>query len=255
MDNNKTQIPLPKEITDLIANPATYEQIELMGNKFALNRVETGLLAQVIGSLLTGEIKPNEFVASIVDYLAVPQEKAMLIAQDINRDIFNSVKDALKQLHSVEENKTPEIKSTPASLATPQLVSAVSEVTPEQTLAPKETVVTKIFEPAQSRPVVMSTPAPVIPAKTTEEAKPIIPFGAIPATPETKTDSNNLESKLGGAFTIKKEVMYTAQNTPTPIMSPNVPTTPKLQPAVPLPQAEAVAPQAKTLDPYRELPA
>lgn len=234
MDNTTTNM-IPKELSDLIANPATFETVEKIGVKFGLNRVEIGLLAQVTGSLLVGEISPNQFIATLVDYLTVPQEKAMLIAQEINRDIFNSVKEALKQLHNVAQEKGAE---KPAA--------AVS--TPQQAVAAPKTV-------AAQKPSTQNTPIPEAQPKIAVGLKPSVPFGAIPEAAAGKTESNNLESKLGGAFTIKKDVMFTAPSAPASPLQPAASPASVNKPSAPLPQAAITAPsQAKTLDPYRELP-
>lgn len=91
---------LPVEIRELLEAPETYDRLSLVGKKYSLTKVETGLLSQVTTAVLVGLLKPNLFVPAIIDYLSVTRETAVLIAQDINRDIFNSVKAALTEVHS-----------------------------------------------------------------------------------------------------------------------------------------------------------
>lgn len=98
---------LPAALHQTLSEEATYEAIARIAKWHQLSRVETGLLAQVTGSLMLGLIKPTEYVASIMDYLSLPHDKASFIAQDINRNVFNQVKDALKEAHAVGTQKSP----------------------------------------------------------------------------------------------------------------------------------------------------
>lgn len=82
-------------LRDTLSDPETYEKIAMVGKRYDLTRVEVGLLAQITGALMTGFLKPNEFVASVMDYLTVPRDTAILITQELNREIFNDVKEYL----------------------------------------------------------------------------------------------------------------------------------------------------------------
>lgn len=91
---------LPQEIRDLLASPATLETINAIGKRHFLNKVECGLLAQVTSALVTGTLKPADFLATLMDYLSIPREKAALMAKDLNGDIFNHFKESLKVIHA-----------------------------------------------------------------------------------------------------------------------------------------------------------
>jgi|GEM_PF-3157496 len=91
---------LPQEIRDLLASPETLDIIDAIGKKHALTRVESGLLAQVTSALIIGTLKPADFLAALMDYLSIPREKAALIAQDLNGDIFSHFKESLKTIHA-----------------------------------------------------------------------------------------------------------------------------------------------------------
>jgi len=111
---------LPIILRDTLSDPETYEKIALVGKKYGLTKVETGLLAQVTGDLMMGFLQPNEFVLVVMDHLTIPRDKAMYMAQDLNRDIFNNVKDSLKKLYSVGTKPSgAPIGTAPASLSAP----------------------------------------------------------------------------------------------------------------------------------------
>lgn len=241
---------LPDDIKSLLLAEDFNDRIEVITAKYSLDEVDSGIMIRIVVRLLSGIIAPSEFVSAIIENIDIEKAQATLLAQEINRDIFNPVKEALKQLHNVGVGKDSEVKTVSPTPSITETVNTNQSNT-LQVSQKKEAVVTQVFEPVKARPVQISTPQPVVPPKNTEDPKPAIPFGAIP---EEKPEVNNLESKLGGAFTIKKEVMYTAQSTPTPPIQPVSPSTQAAKPGVQPPQPTTPAPQVKTADPYRELP-
>lgn len=226
---------LPDEIKTLLLSSDFNDRINGLAVKYGLTEAESGVVIRIVVRLLSGIMAPVEFVGAIIDNIEIERTQATQLAQEINRDIFNPVKDALKQLHNVVQEKTAE---KPAA--------AVSA--PQPAVAAPETVVAR-------NPSTQNTPIPEAQPKIAVEPKPSVPFGAIPEAAAGKTESNNLESKLGGAFTIKKDVMFTAPSAPASPLQPAASPASANKPSAPLPQAAITAPaQAKTLDPYRELP-
>lgn len=307
INNQQAVAAIPQAIRELIADPSTYEKIESIGTKFGLDIVEVGLLAQTTAALLRGECLPNQFVARLINYLKIPQENAALIAQELNRDLFSTVKDALKELHSGAGAMQPTpAPQTPAPTASPYQTKIISPQAPLVTSAPMPSATTPLTPPINAG----LPPAPVLPIKSgaianaqkinmelispqaaretssgvqlppslnLPEAPKVIPRpGSLPVPPSAPRLLNNLESKLGGTFSIKKEIMFTKNEAPmnptpppikpavqttvsqTPATSPNVPTPPLSPPKAP-PVVEATdsapsAPLPPRIDPYRELP-
>ncbi len=290
MDNDTTEAYalLPQEIRDLITDPSTFTTIENIGMKYGLTPVEIGLLAQATGSLLRGETRPNQFVTMITDVLSMPQENAALIAQDLNRDLFNAVKDSLKQVHSRENTPAMDPIPTPYPGAAAAVVKTNEQpVLPVLPNVPAQQVRPISSPPAQGMParpaatfppstqqpssgaVLPSRPivAPATPSSTVATAPSVNPTPtALPSSQTTmqqptQAAANNLESKLGGAFSIKKEVMYTQPGSPVPpSSSPQA-----VMPAPVVPKATNMTPNAGAInspvsappvqkDPYRELP-
>jgi hypothetical protein len=290
MDNDTTKAYalLPQEIRDLITDPSTFSTIEGVGTKHGLTTVEIGLLAQATGSLLRGESRPNQFVSMIADVLSMSQENAALIAQDLNRDLFNAVKDSLKQVHSQEN--TPPVNPIPtpypgaAAVATKTAEKPVLPVLPSVPIQQTRPISPPPTQGTPARPASTFTSAaqlsssdavlpprqvatPATPSSAVAAVPPTISIPTTPPSPQviaqqpTQPISNNLESKLGGAFTIKKEVMYTQPGGPAPLSSAPQPVMPP--PVVPkvastTPNAVSnntpVVPPPIQKDPYRELP-
>src|SRR3989338_8781696 len=97
---------LPPRLRDTLSDSRTFEKIAVVGKKYDLTKVDIGLLAQDTGTLMMGFLKPNEFIAAIMEDLAIPRDKAMYIAQDLNREIFNDVKDLLKDIGTTDIKKS-----------------------------------------------------------------------------------------------------------------------------------------------------
>ena len=126
-------ITLPEIVRVTISDPATHSTIERIGLAHELTRVEVGLLAQATSLLMMGFIEPNKYVAVLIDQLTISQEVAATIAQEINRDIFNVIKDALKDVHGI--TKTPTSTVTAAVPAAPQKIGPSSYAATETVAA------------------------------------------------------------------------------------------------------------------------
>ena len=84
--------------------------------------------------LLAGVIAPQEFVSIIVEDLGIEQDVAMKVAQEINRDILNNVREELKQVHGLVASPVATVeaaypnvpeKTGPSSYAAPETVAVV----------------------------------------------------------------------------------------------------------------------------------
>ncbi len=234
---------LPQDLQDAIAAPETLETLEVIGKKYELDVVHIGLLHRLTVKLLAGVILPQEFVASIENDLGIEHEKAMLVAQEINRDIFNRVKDALKEVHSMKPQPVAAVIQAAPTTAAPK------PTPPPPAAAPKPVSKFSVASALGNIPATMPTVAvtTVIPAT----AKP--PIGVVaavapivqksaPTTPqqtatlgEPKPHIGNIfEEKLGGTYTLPTQPVAQA---PTQVIPP---------------PPQATTPSAPKVDPYRE---
>lgn len=115
---------LPEKVKDLLLSPDLNTRIESIASRYTLNDITTGALIRITVRLLAGIIPPTQFVSSIIDEIDIPRERAALIAQEINRDIFNAIKEDLKQIHMVEQGTTSvsPLASSTGVVATPLAV-------------------------------------------------------------------------------------------------------------------------------------
>lgn len=123
MDTTNKRIPmeeLPESIQELLNSEQFIENIERIAEKNGMRPEEYGPLLRTTVRLLRGEIPATAYVAELIDVTGIPREKVALIAQEINRDVFNPVKDALKELHTTpQKSATPPVGTVAAPIAAP----------------------------------------------------------------------------------------------------------------------------------------
>lgn len=135
---------LPEAIRELLSSEDITDRIERIGATHDLSLMEQGFLVRITASLLRGLLAPKDFVNTITEEIATPRDTALLIAKDINNDIFHDVKDALMEVHAkrygqsvettsitpVGKNNAPSLNSetpTPPPAATISIPAPVAE--------------------------------------------------------------------------------------------------------------------------------
>ena len=201
---------LPKEIKDLLLSEDFNDRIEKIAAAHKLNEYDAAVLVRLTVRLLSGITSPTTFVSGIVENIEVDHAKAVLIAQDLNRDIFNPVKDALKTLYGGKvENTQPEsvesIKNNTSD------VHIQPQTAPEKATIPPPTfsLANALGKDNGTTPSSAQTPV-----NTTPISKP----KPQPADNMPKPHIGNIfEEKLGGAFRVKSDtVEYTTPKTTPP---------------------------------------
>ncbi len=274
---------IPKPVLDMLRSGDVMELTEQIAQSHGLEPQYYGALYRATVAVLKGELPPSGYVNQIIDEMELSREEAIVIAQEVNRDIFNKVKDSLMATQTTVQPTTPSTAiPTPYQGVAGGIAPVVAPLKTEVVVAPqtlplaptREATTTTVAEkplrspqeilmgqkpnisvPQASQPPIV--PAPPIPQAPTLVTAPLlvaspvappIPRMVIPAQVVTPTPPaptpNNLESKLGGAFTIKKEVMFTQPGNPTPL-TPAGATQAGTVPVLPPPPSG---------DPYRELP-
>src|SRR3989344_827380 len=107
---------LPQKIRDVLSSENTTVILDSIGEKYDLSELERGFLMRITGKLLSGALPPTEFVKKIIADIDVTREQAIIIAQDLNRDIFNDVKDFLKEVHGAGVKPSAPKPEKPASI-------------------------------------------------------------------------------------------------------------------------------------------
>ena len=127
-------VTLPEQIKDLLVSEELIDHVEGIAKSEKLEPKFYGDLYYAVVDVLTGRIRPNQFVARISEDANVDQEQASQIAQVVNREIFNSIKEELKQVHGLVASPVATVeaanpaapeKTGPSSYAAPETVAAI----------------------------------------------------------------------------------------------------------------------------------
>lgn len=189
---------LPDAIKDLLLSEDFNDRVEKVAKNHHCDETQTGMLIRLTVRLLSGITPATRFVSGIEEELDISHSEAAFIAQEINRDIFNTVKDALKQVHSSLKAEPADATERPLGTAPivvkPLLRPDLSALAPKkdkQEPAPTKPVLPPLTpkpEP-QARPVLASPP---VYATTPRESQPLPKFsvaaalGNIPSTASTQ---------------------------------------------------------------------
>ncbi len=270
-------LKLPQPIRDVLSDDETVKKIEGIAQNNGLTKVEGGMLSQVTSMLMMGFIQPNQYVTEIEKNISVTREVAAHIAQEINRDIFNPIKDALKDVHATGKSAqaTSAILERPlgtAAIIPPPMILPNLSVLPAHANDPIPVVAVppKIVAPAvQVMPAPLSKPLPSfsiaqalgnIPSTGSSQSTsaqsemPKAHVGTIAAASQNKEQSGNiLEDKLGGTYRMKTETSSSV-GVPSLQLSPTQIIPPPPQATTKAPDVQEKSALAKALDPYREAP-
>lgn len=94
---------LPKEIKVVLDSEENTDKIYDLGSKHDLHIDKIGLLHQEINLVMLGVVKPQEFIPNLREKLKVSDEEARKIALEVNEQIFNPIRESLKQVHAMGE--------------------------------------------------------------------------------------------------------------------------------------------------------
>lgn len=106
----------PEAVKNVIFAPETGEYYDKLAVEHRLTALQRAELSKQTGLLLLGVIQPTSYVRALSDFLKIPREQAVAIAQSVNREIFNPIKDALKEVHDLGAG-TPSPYATPTGTA------------------------------------------------------------------------------------------------------------------------------------------
>ena len=94
---------LPREIKSVLDSEENADKIYELGNKYKLHIDKIGLLSQEINLVMFGVVKPQEFIPNLREKLKISDEEARVIAKEVNEQIFNPIRESLKQVHAMGE--------------------------------------------------------------------------------------------------------------------------------------------------------
>lgn len=96
---------LPQDLRDAIFSVGTNNVVQEIGGKYKLMIDKVGILGNETGMVMLGVTHPNDFIANLARRLEVDKQTAHDIAQDINQQIFQKVRESLRKVHGMGDEK------------------------------------------------------------------------------------------------------------------------------------------------------
>ncbi len=102
---------LPQKLQQAISSPDIHQKIMDIGNEHRLHIDQIGELVDQIGLVMLGLERSSDFVSTVSSRLSMSSNEARAIADDINTQIFSSIKTDMREMEAKEEAAS----SSPAS--------------------------------------------------------------------------------------------------------------------------------------------
>lgn len=123
---------LPKDVQKAYFGEETAEIIQKIGQENKLNVRQVGVLADEAGLLMLGINPPGDFVKNLSKRLdGVDKETVQKIAQEINTRIFAKIRESLRKVHGISEDKKGEKGETGEKKGLPSDLSAKASASAE----------------------------------------------------------------------------------------------------------------------------
>ena len=166
---------LPQDLQEMVVSEDVGLQTQLIGRDTGITPEQALDVEDEIVAILMGTSHPKDFIRNIQTKIGVDDEKARTIAEKVNEEIFQLVKESLKIVHNIGE---------------------------EASLASTASGASQALTPAPRPPTAPQAPTPTPPSPQFPQM--IVPGGVnVPEAP--KSSQNIFEQKLQGVFKMPKE--------------------------------------------------
>jgi len=194
---------VPKNIQGLIVDESFGPAITFLCKGLGVDAVKALDVEDEVLHVLVGISHPKDFIRNIQAKIGVDEEKARAIAEKVNDEIFQLVKESLKVVHNIGDDQQP----TTNNLQQAPLRSELGS-TPTPPVAPKPPAPQVASEASIASLASPNTDSPRFPQMIVPR-----PLGNLQPTtnnpqqaPEAPRSSQNIfEQKLQGVFKMPKE--------------------------------------------------
>jgi len=100
---NERYDKLPPIVKQAIDAVETTDLIQTISETHKLHIDQMGEFSNQIGLVMLGVVKPQEFIPNLREKLKISDEEARALALEVNEQIFNSIRESLKQVHAMGE--------------------------------------------------------------------------------------------------------------------------------------------------------
>lgn len=129
---------LPSDVRDAILSIDVDKAIQNIGARHNLHVDKIGALDDETRLVMLGVVHPKDFIRNLYDRLGSDDKEAVRqIAHEVNEQVFQKIRESLKSIHAVENEKPSE----------PEPVKKEIVIPTEKALETKEEMVEKIEHP------------------------------------------------------------------------------------------------------------
>lgn len=96
---------LPEDLQEAIMSTESAEKFQSIAKKHSLMFDQTAELADETGLVMIGMTRVNQFVPNLVKRLNIDSSRANAIAQDINAEIFDSIRASLQKIQTEDTDQ------------------------------------------------------------------------------------------------------------------------------------------------------
>ena len=194
---------LPEDIQQELSSDDLGLIIQIIGSDVDITPEQSLDVEDEVVAVLMGTSHPKDFIRNIQTKIGVDEEKARAIAEKVNDEIFQLVKESLKVVHNIGDDQQP----TTNNLQQAPLRSELGS-TPTPPVAPKPPAPQVASEASIASLASPNTDSPRFPQMIVPR-----PLGNLQPTtnnpqqaPEAPRSSQNIfEQKLQGVFKMPKE--------------------------------------------------
>lgn len=225
---------LPNDIQQELSSDDLGLIIQIIGSDAGITPEQSLDVEDEVVMVLMGTSHPKDFIRNIQSKIGVDQEKAHAIAEKVNDEIFQPVKESLKIVHNIKDEGASQQALSDSEASVASVSASVEHPTPNIPLppvppTPPGSTLNAPRSTANTFPQMIVPPIPQGASLASEAS-----IVSIPKIPEAPKPSQNIfEQKLQGVFKMPKEETLVPQKP----SSPPTPPTP---------------PRPSGIDPYRE---
>ena len=101
---------LPENVQEAISSVAVSEKLQEIAKRNDLHIDEAGIVSDEVTMVMLGIENPKDFVDELQNKLKLPREKVVKLAKDVDKEIFETIRESLRKMYESEEEDNETMK-------------------------------------------------------------------------------------------------------------------------------------------------